>query len=857
MKHFLILFTFFHVFVLSCQITDDFSDLELNNNPTWTGFINNYTINSSFQLQSNNSIAASTFLTTPHLLTDLDEKEWSFWIKQAFSPSSNNFTRVYLTATNSDLSINPDGYFLQFGETGSLDAIRLFKQENSVITEILAGNPGEIANSFALSVKVVRNSNGDWFLYADVAGGTNYILESTNNDASNLLGNYFGIKNTYTVSNANKFYFDNIYVGPKIVDVTPPEIVNSVIVNSSQLDVTFNEVLEQTSAENISNYNISPNNSISLVQLDASNQKIIHVLFANPFTNGSNYTLTVNNVSDLSSNITLNEQTNFSYYVNEVAEFGDVLINEIMADPSPIIGLPEVEYIEIMNVSTKYFDLSDWKLYDASGFGTIQHQWLSPGEIKILCTTSTISDYPTAIPVSSFPSFNNATDRVELRDPDGKIIDSLSYSDTWYQNETKKNGGYSLERIHLYKICSDENNWKASESQLGGTPEQVNSVFSNLPDTISPKIQLIETINDYEIKIYFSEFVDSSSIDKSQITVFPNELTIQSLTNTLIYPKSITIQFNESLKPSFWYEIEIQNVKDCFDNVSKSKAKFVLTEEAKVGDIVINEILYNPFSESSDFVELYNLSDKIINLKGYKLANIAHDSVSNKKEIEEKYILEPNGYVILTNDSLAISEHYEISTSKVIQQDLPNYNIDSSSVLFLNPQNQILDKVSYSDKWQFELVEDTKGKSLEKINPTIMVNDSLNWHTAAETAGFATPGRINSQYYNSESNGSFTITNNRISPDNDGFEDLIEINYNLSEPSMLGSLTIYDLNGNVVRKLLKNDLLSTSGNIYWDGITDENSKAQIGTYIVLFEAFNTNGKIQIHEKLGISVVGKL
>ena len=96
--------------------------------------------------------------------------------------------------------------------------------------------------------------------------------------------------------------------------------------------------------------------------------------------NGTTYQLTTNGISDLNGNSSGNQSVNFSFLVAENALPGDVIINEFMCDPSPSVGIPEVEFIELYNKSTKYIDLTGWKIGDASSFGTIQNGWLFPGE---------------------------------------------------------------------------------------------------------------------------------------------------------------------------------------------------------------------------------------------------------------------------------------------------------------------------------------------------------------------------------------------------------------------------------------------------------------------------------------------
>ncbi|MBI1837850.1 MAG: lamin tail domain-containing protein [Flavobacteriia bacterium] len=856
MKHFFLIFLIFNTFLSFCQIDENFNDGEITTNPTWTGSISNYSINSSLQLQSNNTLAATTFITSNHNLQDIDEKEWHFWIKLAFSPSANNFAKVYLTANNSDLSVHPDGYYLQFGETGSLDAIRLFKEENAISTEICSGNVGQIATSFALSVKIIRAATGDWKLFVDPAGGEQYLLQASANDPSNLVGSYFGIQTTYTVSNANKFYFDNVYVGPKIVDLTPPQIVSASAINQTQVDILFNEPLDPIAVQTTSNYSFSPSNAVSNAQIDGSNSSLIHLLLTNSLQNGTTYTVTTNGIADVSGNPENNQQTNFSYYVSEIPVYGDLIITEFMADPSPIVGLPEVEFVEIYNKSQKYFNLNGWKIGDASGNGTIQSAWIGPGEYKILCASSSLTDYPTGLSVSSFPSLNNSGDIIKILNNTGLLIDSLNYTDAWYKDEVKKEGGYSLERIQLNDPCSKEDNWKASTNSTGGTPEFVNAVNDTLPDSQKPDLFSIVPLNATAIQITFSEGMDSTTLMNSVLSFSPT-LSISQSSVAEYYSNSFSVYTTTAILPSTLYTVQINNVADCWGNQTNLTGHFALPEIAVKGDLIINEILFDPLTDGSDFIEIYNNSSKIINLHTIQIANYANDSISNSKVINSPFLIGKGEYVAITKDTSFLQSHYAATVSgRLIQNDLPSYNIDSSTVYLLS-NNEVIDRVAYSSNWHFSLLEDVKGKSLERISFTSISNDSTNWHTAAETIGFATPGEKNSNYLESISAATFDFTNKIISPDNDGYEDNLLINYKVEETNLIGTLTIYDEQGRVVRKLVKNELLATKGNFIWDGIKDDQTKANLGTHIAVFEVFDLKGKIIYTKRKAFVVAGKI
>ena len=859
MKHYFLLPLLLFFGSVHSQINEDFTDGDFTNNPIWVGTNTDFIVNTLEQLQVNNTIGDTSYLTTPHGLITLDNKEWRFLVKQSFSPSSSNYGRVFLSADNSNLTLVQNGYYLQFGEALALDAIRLFKMVNGISTQICAGPDAQIANSFAVSVKVIRSLSGLWTIFADFTGGNSYSLIASGNDASSLVGTHFGMLCVYTSSNANKFYYDNIYVGNEVVDISPPVLLTATAISALQIDVLFNEAVTSLSAENTNNYDIQPFQSAASASVDLINPALVHITPIFPLQNGVSYTLFAASISDLAGNTETNNQSaQFQYLVADSVVKGDVIISEFFADPTPVIGLPEIEYVEIYNKSSKFFNLQGWKIGDASSEGTIGAAWLFPGEYKILTATANVPEFTlsSAVGTTSFPSLNNAGDDVVLKNNTGLILDKLSYTDDWYQDEIKRDGGFSLELINPNDPCSDQDNWIASNSSSGGTPGLINSVYDVSIDMEGPEIDLVLALAPNYLEFYFNEGMDSSSLALCTLTFDPI-LTVQNKYIQGAYPSMMTIQLNENIMPSQLYNYTINPISDCWLNSIGRNGEFILPELPQKGDVIINEILQNPKNGGQDWVELYNNSNKVINLKDWLLANFDDDTISNFKSISSNYLLKPNDFVVLGEDSSFVKQTYPFSVpGKFLYAELPSYDNDSSTVYIIY-NSEVIDQVSYLDTWHFQLLDNTDGVSLERIDPNGLSSSSFNWHSAAESIGFASPGRKNSQYLPALTNGNFNLSSDLISPDNDGYQDVVQLNYQMSEAGMLGKVTIYDDRGRLIRTICSNELLGTEGTLSWDGLTDNFVKSSIGVYVLFFEAFSTNGSLFFAQRKAITVAGKL
>ncbi len=154
-----------------------------------------------------------------------------------------------------------------------------------------------------------------------------------------------------------------------------------------------------------------------------------------------------------------------------------------------------------------------------------------------------------------------------------------------------------------------------------------------------------------------------------------------------------------------------------------------------------------------------------------------------------------------------------------------------------------MDEVSYSEKWHFDLITNREGISLERIDPSGPSNNPSNWHSAASTAGYATPGYKNSQFLQANrSNIKIEVLPKVFSPDGDGYDDFAIINYNVNEPGYVANITVFDAAGRPVKQLARNNLMGVTGSWKWDGLDDKGSKLPIGTYIIFIELHNLQGK---------------
>ncbi|MGB3867871.1 MAG: lamin tail domain-containing protein [Flavobacteriales bacterium] len=834
------------------QFTDDFSDGDFTANPEWSGDDALFTVDAG-QLRSNTgslTTATTYYLSTPSTLAA--NAQWEFFLNLKFATSGANYVDIYLMSDVQSLSTPANGYFVRIGETA--DHVTLSKMSGGGASLLIA-SPDGIVNSSSdnpFHIKVTRNASDLWTLqYIDGNTGS-YLTAGTATDGSITSSAFFGVRITQSTaaSVVNNHFFDDFYVGPIIQDTAPPIIVSATVTDDQHVDLLFNEPVEQTSAEALSNYALGPSNGIASAALNGTNPSLVHLTLASPMANGTTYTITVNGVQDLSGNVLVNGTQDFTYAVIGTAQPGDVIMNELMADPTPVVGLPDAEFVELFNTTTdQTFDLTGWKIFAGTSNGTLPSIQLPPGGYLILSGTSNaslFSGFGTSIGVPSFPALVNGGDAMVLQNASGTIIDAVTYDISWYNDAAKSSGGWTLERMDPFTPCSSVNNWTASIASIGGTPGAQNSVFAILDDTTPPTIAQVFVVDSVTVDVLFSEIMDQGTLLSGDYSIEP----ASGITNvSVIAPDRVRITLATELVAGELQTITITDIRDCPGNLiaGGNTATFALPEIIEAGDVVINEVLYDPRGSGSDFVELYNRSQKVVSIAGLKLANGTGSSVLITSEA---YLLLPGQYVAVASNTVDVLANYPLGRAdRMLQASLPSYVNGSGTVVFQAANGDTLDLFNYSDDLQFALLKSVDGVSLERVDPDRPTSDNSNWHSAAAAVNFATPGYQNSQYAPApEAKGTITIDPAIFSPDNDGHQDLLTITYEFDEPGFVGTIKVFDLAGRDIRTLMNNELLGTSGSLSWDGLMDGNELARIGPYVIYMEAYDLAGNVEKFRK---------
>lgn len=625
-------------------------------------------------------------------------------------------------------------------------------------------------------------------------------------------------------------------------DIQGPQLLDWNLNQANQLILQFNEIIDVGNSNDFA----CSNAQISTVQYQEGNTVVV-ITFISNLQAETTYTLSQTNIEDCEGNAS---SITFDIYIGKTPEFGDLIITEILADPDPVIqGIPS-EFIEIFNKSSHTLELKGLTI-NSCVFGGNQlllpNEYLVIGDLNESLSFLSVSN---KLLVQSFPTLTNSGMLIKLS-VNGTHLDSIHYNIDWFENSFKANGGWSLELVNPNLLCSNARNWKPCENEMGNTPTEQNSVFSNSPDIEVPKLRYI-TAEDSTLVLHLNEPV---TLDGD---LFQEEILVGNF--SLENPSTQIFLNVSALLNSEIFTYTLHGISNCSGNSTAISFEWGFPENASSENLVINEILFNPYMNGSDFVELQNTSSNSVCIRNLSVAN-GHLNTGSENEtatLEGRIIL-PHEFIVFSEDGSDLESIYPcIQPKNIIRVNaLPTFNNANGMCVIYSNQNEIIDEMNYTESMHFQLLNSFEGISLERLSIELSSSQKSNWHSASATCGYATPGIANSQIISIENlEGEFSLSTPIFSPDNDGFEDVIQYHYSNLPPGSIGNLTIYNERGIRVKRLIRNEYLGAEGNVIWDGLSDEGEPLEIGIYIVTFEAFNEEG-IQVRHKRDFTLARKL
>jgi hypothetical protein len=532
-------------------------------------------------------------------------------------------------------------------------------------------------------------------------------------------------------------------------------------------------------------------------------------------------------------------------------------MTEILADPTPSVGLPLAEFVEIRNVSQRTIRLDGCRITDGVSGGTIGSGIeLEPDSMLILCPRSYTGSYASfgrTLGLSSFPSIDNDGESLMLISPEGLVIHAIQFDGSFYGNPIKAAGGWSLEMIDHRFPCHGSENWAPSMALQGGTPGRMNSTEGSRSDLRSPYLLRTYTPDSVHIVAVFDEGLDSTNAANHLLySLEGNGPKIIHARPLGPFFDRVELTFERPLDPMVVYRLQVSGVRDCHGNPIRglSSARTGRPELVRPGQLRINEILFNPTSETSDFVELLNLGPGIINANNLFLGNCTGTGVvANLKQIRSHAgLIFPGDHIVCTTDPLAVKRAYFVKEPDWLwrMDAMPSFPDEAGCVVVFDSRGKELDRLVYRAEMHFPLIGEKEGVSLERVNPAASSEMPENWHSAGSGAGYGTPTGRNSQFLQTDTIiGMVGISPNIFSPDMDGVDDLLAIRWRFPVTGNLLSLRILDNQGRLIRTPMQNGLAGTNGELTWNGLNERDMAVSSGLYFLWAEVTDIRGKQRV------------
>jgi len=712
---------------------------------------------------------------------------------------------------------------------GSDDLVKLWRVVDGEISELCAtvlNYQEEVGTEQAPLFTLEGNGKGKLDLYcsADPPGQEPQWLGSCELEGIPW-GRELVLRYRYSSSRDRSLWLDRLQLQGRFEkDTLAPRVEGTELPDGHHVRIKFSEPVVLTEAGRMTLFSGEGPEGVNPDSLREDGE-LIFLSFPEPLPNRVPFLLLVEGVADLDGN--LMEDTLVPVMRNEAC-WGDLVFNEVMADPDPSIRY-EQEYLEFFNRSEYSLDLEDWELRinERSYLLSPSLQEIGPGEFGVL----------------EGITLPNKGAVLSMYSREDSLIHSTAYRIPWDGADWKKEGGWSLESPDADFLCGMADHWEYSRDPGGGTPGRINSIQASLADRAPPVLLYAGLGAPGELLLYFSESLRLQEEAGSAFRLSPGGL--EAVSVELLAPLSevLRLNFEVDFQERTLYRLSLPALYDCKGNQSeKYELRAGAVSSPRYASVVINEIMFDPEEGYPEYVELFLPGDQYYDLQDLAIHLVEEGGLPDHPVALTSHsrLLFPGQYLVLTACEPQLRDRYrlEVSGQWVEVEELPGMNHSSGTIYLTDRAGQVVDMARYSRDMHMELLEDPRGVSLERISAERSGSDPDNWHSAASIEGYATPGRENSQSSAGGSpEGLLSVEPEVFSPDNDGYQDLLQITLSPEGYGWVVRLWISDLHGNKIRMLANNHLAAPSAVYTWNGEGEDGSMQAMGFYVIFARGY--------------------
>ena len=651
---------------------------------------------------------------------------------------------------------------------------------------------------------------------------------------------------------AARWVMDEFTLEDWVVDLVAPEVVEVKGFGAKEVMVTFSEAVDPVFSQLTLSYGLDGTAPLGVQRMADS---VVVLRFEEKLIENQGYALFVQQVADQQGNFL--KDTLFQWNFTDPSEFvyKSLVINELMPAPRQEQDLPFVEYVELMNPLGKELRLDGLVLSTATAETVLPLYWLGPGELVLLAPAaqaSLLASFGKVLPIANWPILSNSGTTIQVIAPSGLLVDQLRYTTSTWGGSELAAAGVSLELPNPYYQCDGSVLLKPAVDPSRGTPGRQNSIFEPLQNR---DLQVVQSRfrNESQVSISLNQAIQPWK--GSESFLFSPELLIDS---SWVSSNGETLEFTTLLpaQGSTWYTLIGGGLKSCEGFSRVFETTLLLGEKAAEGELILNEVLVDPFAGDPKFVELHNTSTrKFLSLAGWSLATRASEGgevIQIRPFGEEGMLLGPQGYLALSVAPLRLQFSYPQSANGHFLEvrSLPSMPIAGGAILLVSPEQEVVEALYYREDWHHPLLRSSKGVSLERIAPNAPIGLESSWHSASSTSGYATPGKLNSTFLGAHlSDELIQVTPKVFDPEGSWGPDFCTISYQLDKGGWVGSFTMYSANGREVLVLGQNQILSTSGTYSWTGTDAAGRRVLPGNYVLVVQLFDLTGRVKVIKKM--------
>jgi hypothetical protein len=536
-----------------------------------------------------------------------------------------------------------------------------------------------------------------------------------------------------------------------------------------------------------------------------------------------------------------------------------IVFSEIMWKPAPRTDGNNTEFLEIYNSNPFFQDISGYQVTCADMNYTFPANTLIPGgAFFVLAASPQGIANVYGLTTNVFGPYTGSlkhSETLQLLDEQSNVLLTVPYTDTYPWPVAADGTGHSIVLAYPTYGEGDPRAWDISDV-IGGSPGQMDGF------TPSPlRNVVINEILPHSENPAVPQFIELYNHSTNSVDVSGCILTDDPSTNKFVIPSGTVIgpagfvSFNQSqfgftlngagetlyfIKPDGSRILDAVQFGAQANGVSYGRWPdgandfYAFTTNTPgtnnsailIGDIVINELMYDPISGNDDdqYIELYNKGTNTVSLSGWQFTSgvtFTFPSVT----------IAPNGYLVVARNMTNLFAKYpNLNSGNTVGNYSGKLSHNGEQVTLSMPQTlytntAILveeDQVTYGTGGRWGEWSSGGGSSLELIDPHANHRLAANWADSDETQKSSWVDIENTGVLDNGANYEAGILHAQIGLLDAGecLVDNVEVDYNGSNYVSNGTfesglgLTNWSLQGCMVRSSLENSGYQSSHSLH-------------------------------------------